>query len=116
MKAISTIIAVGMFAFFLSTLSYADDARYRVEALVHAEEAVKHGKMGHAKELLEHAKESLELAKAASNAGGDAHMDQGIKHLEEAIKHAEMGHADVATEHAEEAVVNMRESGARAAH
>lgn len=116
MKALSKIFSVGIFAFFLSPLSFADDAQYRVDALVHAEEAVKHGNMGHTKELLDHAKESLALAKEASKAGGDTHMDKGIRHLEEAIKHAEMGHIDVATEHADKAIYDMRESGARAAH
>ncbi len=37
-------------------------------------------------------------------------------HAEEAVKHGNMGHIDVATEHADKAIVDMRETGARAAH
>ena len=49
MKAISTILTIGIFAFFLTGLSYADETQDKTEALQHAEEAIKHGKMGHAK-------------------------------------------------------------------
>ncbi len=114
MKSISTIIAIGILAFFLSTQATASDTPEKMEAMAHIDEAIKHGKMGHAKELLEHAKESREHANAALAAGADAHMDQAVKHLDEAIKHAEMGHADEATKHAEEAHSHMHQSGGRA--
>ncbi|MBK6957800.1 small metal-binding protein SmbP [Nitrosomonas sp.] len=48
MKVISTIIAIGLSAFLLSTQVYAMDTQHKAEALKHGEEAVKHGKMGHA--------------------------------------------------------------------
>ncbi|PSJ17758.1 small metal-binding protein SmbP [Nitrosomonas supralitoralis] len=113
MKAISTIIAMGILALFLSAQASASDAPEKMKAMEHIDEAIKHGKMGHAKELLEHAKESRNDAKAALAAGADAHMEQAVKHLDEAIKHAEMGHADEATKHAEEAHSHMHESGGR---
>ncbi|SNX59870.1 Small metal-binding protein [Nitrosomonas ureae] len=114
MKTISNIIAIGVLALFLSTQAIASDAPEKMKAMEHIDEAIKHGKMGHAKELLEHAKESRDQANAALAAGADAHMDQAVKHLDEAIKHAEMGHADEATKHAEEAHNHMHQSGGRA--
>jgi hypothetical protein len=116
MKVIPTVIVIGVLAFFLSAQAFATDAPEKLKAMEHIDEAIKHGKMGHAKELLAHAKESREHAKAALAAGADAHMDQAVQHLDEAIKHAEMNHADEATKHAEEAHSHMHESGARSAN
>jgi hypothetical protein len=114
MKIISTIFAIAMLAFFLSIPAYAKDTKEKEgsEATQHLEEAIKHGKMGHAKDLSEHAKESLKHAKKAKELGADAHMDTAIEHLGEAIKHADMGHADEGTKHAEEALSHMHASGA----
>ena len=116
MKALTSIIAIGILALFFNTHTFAADTEHKLEALAHAEEAVKHGEMGHANELLKYAEDSLEHAKAAMQEGGDAHMKKAIKQLEEAIEHAKMDHADVATEHAKKAMKHLRQSGVRTTH
>lgn len=110
MKVISSTIAIGMLALFLNTQVYADDEVHKAKALEHAEEAVKHGKMGHHLQMLDEARESMEHAQAASNSGADGHMKQAIEHLEEAIKHAEMDRAGAATNHTQTAMEHMQES------
>ena len=90
MKALTSIIAIGILALFFNTHTFAADTEHKLEALAHAEEAVKHGEMGHANELLKYAEDSLE--------------------------HAKMDHADVATEHAKKAMKHLRQSGVRTTH
>lgn len=116
MKSISTFFAIVILAFFLSTPTFAKDTQERMAAIEHVEEAIKHGKMGHAKELMEHAQVSKQHTQEAIKLGGDAHMSEAAVHLDEAIKHAEMGHADEATKHAEEALSHMKQSGVRDIH
>lgn len=116
MKALASVITIGILAFFFNTHTFAADTEHKLEALAHAEEAAKHGEMGHANELLKYAEDSLEQAKTAMQEGGDAHVKKAIKELEEAIEHAKMDHADVASGHARKAVKHLRESGVRTTH
>ena len=75
------------------------------DALEHANEAVEHGKQGHADALVAHAETALQYA---LNAGKDyPHVDEGIAHLKEAIEHGKARHADVATKHAETAGMHL---------
>jgi len=75
------------------------------DALEHVEEAVDHGKQGHAEVLLTHAEAALQHA---LQGGKDRpHVGEGIAHLKEAIEHGKAGRADVATKHAETAVMHL---------
>jgi cellobiose-specific phosphotransferase system component IIA len=74
------------------------------DAIMEAEQAVDHGKQGHAEALVTHAEKSLHYAERG---GKDSHLAEGIKHLNEAIEHGKAGHADVATEHAETALTHL---------
>lgn len=76
------------------------------DAIVHAKEAVDHGKQGHADALVTHAEKSMHHAERG---GKNTHLAEGIKHLKEAIEHGKAGHADVATEHAETALTHLNE-------
>ena len=87
--------------------------KYVTEALVHAKEAVAHGKQGHADVLVKHAEEALsQVSQYAleTHPTANPHVDEAIKHLNEAVAHGKKGHADVATKHAEEAVTHLSEA------
>jgi len=77
------------------------------KAIAHANEAVDHGKQGHADVLVTHAQSSLNHAKLG---GENPHLVEAIKHLNEAIEHGKAGHADVATGHAENAITHLSEA------
>lgn len=110
MKVMLSTIAIGMLAFFLNTQVYADDEVHKAKALEHAEEAVRHGKMGHYLQMLDETRESMEHAQVASNSGADDHMKQAIEHLEAAIRHAEMARPGAATNHTQTAMSYMQKS------
>ncbi len=74
------------------------------DAIVHATEAVDHGKQGHAEKLVTHAEASLQLT---LRGGESPHVAVAITNLREAIAHGKAGHADVATKHAESAVTHL---------
>lgn len=74
------------------------------DAIMHATEAVEHGKQGHAEKLVTHAEASLQHA---VRAGEDPHLTEAMTHLKEAIEHGKAGHTDVATKHAEIAVTHL---------
>ena len=75
------------------------------DVIEHANEAMDHGKQGHAEALLEHAKEALQHALKGDT--DNPHVAEGISHLKEVIEHGKAGHADVATKHAETAVMHL---------
>ena len=77
------------------------------DAIMHAKEAVDHGKQGDAGVLVTHAEKAMQYAERG---GKNPHLDEGIKHLKEAIEHGKAGHADVATEHAETALTHLTEA------
>jgi hypothetical protein len=76
------------------------------DAIMEAQEAVAHGKQGHAEVLVTHAQKSMHFAERG---GKNSHLKEAITHLTEAIEHGKAGHADVATEHAETALTHLTE-------
>ena len=76
------------------------------DAIMEAEQAVDHGKQGHAEALVTHEEKSLHFAERG---GKNSHLKEAITHLNEAIEHGKAGHADVATEHAETALTHLTE-------
>ncbi|MCI0654131.1 MAG: hypothetical protein L0Y38_07590 [Methylococcaceae bacterium] len=96
-------------SFFAANVGLAAED-HAAEALKHAEQAVEHGKMGHADVLVQHAKEATTHAEAAQKEKANEHMATGITHLQAAIEHGDMNHADVATKHAEEAVTHIKQA------
>ena len=74
------------------------------DAIMHATEAVEHGKQGHTEKLVTHAEASLQHA---VRGGEDQHLAEAMTNLKEAIEHGKAGHADVATKHAETAVTHL---------
>src|ERR1700746_3523728 len=55
------------------------------ESIKHTEQAIEHGKMGHADVLTEHAEAALKHAEAGEKAQANPHTEQGITHLKQAI-------------------------------
>jgi hypothetical protein len=93
----------------LSTGVFAEE--HAAAALEHANQAVIHGKAGHAPILVEHAKAALEHALAASIVAKGVpknHMDAAAKELQESIDHGNLDHASIATKHAEAAVEHIK--------
>jgi hypothetical protein len=82
------------------------EEQHRQEALTLAQDAVVHGKQGHAEALVTNAEAALQ---SALKAGETPHVDAGISELKQAIEHGKAGHADVATKHAEQAVTHLSE-------
>lgn len=74
------------------------------DAIMHATEAVEHGKQGHAEQLVTHAEASLQHA---VRGGEDPHLAEAMSNLKEAIEHGKAGHTDVAAKHAENAVTHL---------
>ena len=74
------------------------------DAIAQAQEAVDHGKQGHAEALVTHAEKAMNYAERG---GKDSHLKEAMKHLKEAIEHGKAGHADAATEHAEAAHTHL---------
>jgi len=109
MKKLASIFAA--FLLLLSTSVFAVD--HVAAALEHANQAVIHGKAGHAPTLVEHAKAALEHSLAgAIEAKGvpKTHLDAASASLQEAIDHGTLGHADLATKSAEEAVEHLKKA------
>ncbi len=92
------------------------DNAHVYEAMMHAEEAVKHGGMGHAGAIVSHAEEALMHAQMAQKEVTNPHLDEGVHELEEAIAHGNQGHAGVATGHAKSAVMHLNEMHGNAMH
>jgi hypothetical protein len=96
---------------FLSMAVFAEE--HAKAALEHANQAVIHGKAGHAPILVQHAKAALEHTLAAAIIAKGlpkGHLDEAAKELQESIDHGNLGHADVATKHAEAAVEHIKAS------
>lgn len=106
---ISVLSFVATFLFTTANAVLAEEEHGK-QALQHAQEAVKHGKMGHADVLNEHTQKALEHAGASQKAHTEAaaHMGEAITHLNKGAEHAKMGHADVATQHLEQAVTHIK--------
>jgi len=104
----SALILVALGTFVSAPMLYAQPspAGNVQDAIVHAKEAVDHGKQGHADALAEHAQKSLNFAERG---GKNSHLKEAIAHLTEAVQHGKAGHADVATEHAETALTHLNE-------
>lgn len=82
------------------------EEQHRQEAVMHAQEAVDHGKQGHPGAFLTSAEAALQ---SALKAGEAPHVDAGIGELKQANEHGKAGHVDVATKHAEQAVIHLSE-------
>ena len=110
---VSNIFAVGVMALasaaLLSTVALAGN-KHVGEALTHAQEAVDHGKQGHADVVSKHAGEALKHAEMAQKDMKNPHLDEGIKGLKDAVKHGNAGHAAEATKAAESAVMHISEA------
>ena len=78
--------------------------QHHQEALKLAQDAVAHGKQGHADALVTNADAALQHAQQA---GKGSHVDTAVTELKQAIEHGKAGHADVATTHAEQAVAHL---------
>jgi hypothetical protein len=83
------------------------ESHHLKEAIKHTEQAIEHGKMGHADVLVTHAEEALKHAKAAEAEKANEHTKQGITHLEAAIDTGKKKEAEAATKHAEEALTHL---------
>ena len=77
------------------------------DAIMEAEQAVDHGKQGHAEALVTHAEKSVKYAEMG---GKNRHLVEGIKHLKEAIELGKAGHAEDATTHAETGLAHLTEA------
>lgn len=122
MKALSTIIVMGILAFFLNTPIYAQQVGLLIEAIEHAQAGITEGKKGDAMELVERAKESMVYTEAVKKEYDMArkqnkqfeasyeHIEEAIVHLKEAIESGGMSKPEVAAKHLENAVIHMRKS------
>ncbi|MBA3493328.1 MAG: metal-binding protein SmbP [Gammaproteobacteria bacterium] len=99
-----TLTAFGAGAYDVTVDSVAHKSPHTMEALKHAEQAVVHGKQGHADVLVEHAEEALKQAIMAQKEFSSYKLQNAATHLQEAITEGKKGDAKVATTHAEEAV------------
>jgi hypothetical protein len=86
-------------------------------AVYYTEEAIKHGKAGHADVLAKKAEIALKHAKAAHYLAYGPYMADAFEYLEEGINHLEggmasgrQGDAPAATKHAEEALAHLTEA------
>jgi hypothetical protein len=107
-----TLLGAGLLM-LLGSVSFVVAEEHAAAALDHANQAVIHGKAGHASVLVEHATEALKHARAASEvAKGESktHIDAAVKSLETSIEHGKMGtgHEPQATKAAEEAVEHLK--------
>jgi len=82
------------------------DQQHQQDAMKFAQDAVAHGKQGHAEAIVSNADAALQHA---MKAGKGPHVELGIGELKQAIEHGKAGHADVATQHAEAAVTHLSE-------
>lgn len=122
MKAISTIIVMGILAFFLNTPIYAQQIGLLIEAIEHAQAGIMEGKKGDSIELVERAKESMEYAQAVKNEYDMArkqnkqfevsydHIEEALVHLKGAIESGGMSKPEVAVKQLENAIIHMRKS------
>ncbi|MBI1819022.1 MAG: hypothetical protein HYR81_01675 [Nitrospirae bacterium] len=93
---------------FVAPAAYAAES-HCAEMGKEAQEAVDHGKAGHAKALVEHAEGMLEHAKGCDKEKpGNVHVKEAMKHEEEAVDHGKAGHLDVAMKHAESALEHAK--------
>jgi hypothetical protein len=80
-------------------------------ALTHADEAVVHGKAGHAPVLVEHAKSALNHTLEASLVAkgvAKTHVDAAAEWFQKAIDEGELGHAAPATKDVEEGIGHLK--------
>src|SRR5918996_5368287 len=86
MRQLAVALVVGALTLFGNSFSYAAEDHV-AEALKHAEQAVTHGKMGHADVLVEHVQASLKHAEAAEKKKANPHTKAAIKSLKSATEH-----------------------------
>jgi Small metal-binding protein len=102
------LVALGMFVSAPKADARPSQAGHVHEAVMHAQDAVDHGKQGDAKGLVKEAKRSLYHAERGGH--NNPQLAAGIIYLKEAIKHGIAGHADIAKEHAEVALTHLTEA------
>ena len=105
-----TVTALSVPPVFSSGIARRDAVRseqqHQQDAVTCAQDAVVHGKQGHAVAFLG----SVDVAlQHALKAGKGPHVEAAVTELKNAIEHGKAGHADVATKHAEAAVTHLFE-------
>ena len=108
-KAIPTLLFLGAFTFFGLGIANAaeEEVDHKAETIKHTEQAVEHGKQGHADVLVEHAQQALDHAKQGMGVRSTFELEVAAPHLRQAVEHGKQGHADIATQHAEEALAKL---------
>lgn len=82
------------------------EQQHQRDALTCAQDAVVHGKEGHAAALLMSVDAALQHA---LKAGNGPHVQAAVTELKNAVEHGKSGLADVATKHVEQAVLHLSE-------
>ena len=108
-KTAATLLFLGAFTFFGLGIANAaeEEVDHKAEAIKHTEQAVEHGKQGHADVLVEHAQQALKHSKEGTGVRSTYELEVASPHLRQAIEHGKQGHADIATQHAEEALAKL---------
>ncbi|MBO0734740.1 MAG: hypothetical protein J2P49_10600 [Methylocapsa sp.] len=82
---------------------------YVAGAMKHTQQAIEHGRRGHAKALTIHAEAALRDAKAEEKVKPNPHIEEAIKHLEQALAEGRNGNAEGGTTHAEGALRELEQ-------
>ena len=110
-RFLTVIIMLAVPIIILSANAFADEG-HCAEMKKQAQEAVDHGKAGHAGVLVEHAKSMLDHAKSCQKEGkasGMDHLKEAIAQEEKAVDHGEAGHLDIALKHAQDALMHAKQ-------
>jgi Small metal-binding protein len=107
-RFIITMLGVSLALFLIPQVPLAAEDHI-AEAITHTNQAIDHGKMGHADVLTTHAEAALGHAQAGEKAKANPHTEEAIKHLKQAIDEGKKGHADAATTHAEAALTHLEQ-------
>ena len=107
-RFIITMLGVSLALFLIPQVPLAAEDHI-AEAITHTNQAIEHGKMGHADVLTTHAEAALTHAQAGEKAKANPHCKEAIKHLKQAIDEGKKGHADQATTHAEAALNHLQQ-------
>ena len=102
------LVVLGMFVSVPMVNARPSPAGHVHDAVMHAQDAVDHGKQGDAKGLVKEAQRSLYHADRGGH--NNPQLAAGIIYLKEAITHGKAGHADLAREHAETALMHLTEA------
>ena len=107
-KTAATLLFLGAFIFFGLDIANAaeEEMDHKAEVIKHTEQAIEHGKQGHADILVEHIRQALDHVKLGLTRTV-YELEVASPHLRKALEEGKQGHVDVATKHAEEALVRL---------